>query len=113
MNRKHVIGCYRPRSETGHRNGIAGGVRHQSGAHRGRCSVGVEGEVYGLSQPLYSHMIFQSSEREKKEMQGLNERLGNYIDRVKGLEERNRKLVADLEDVRGKWGSETYDIKVS
>jgi uncharacterized protein (UPF0335 family) len=43
----------------------------------------------------------------------LNERLGNYIERVKGLEERNRKLVADLEDVRGKWGSETYDIKVS
>jgi len=41
----------------------------------------------------------------------LNERLGNYIDRVKGLESQNRKLVADLEELRGRWGKDTWAIK--
>ena len=45
--------------------------------------------------------------------QGLNDRLGNYIDRVKRLEEQNRKLVADLDELRGKWGKDTSEIKVS
>lgn len=45
-------------------------------------------------------------------LQGLNDRLGNYIDRVKRLEEQNRKLVADLDELRGKWGKDTSEIKV-
>ena len=61
---------------------------------------------------LGTKVLLQAAEREKKEMQGLNERLGNYIDRVKSLEERNRKLVADLDDVRSKWGSDTRETKV-
>jgi len=53
----------------------------------------------------------KATEKEKKDMQNLNDRLGNYIDRVKGLEAQNRKLVADLDDVRGRWGKDTAEIK--
>lgn len=56
--------------------------------------------------------FLEAADKEKKEMQGLNDRLGNYIDRVKKLEEQNRKLVADLEDLRGRWGKDTSEIKV-
>lgn len=70
--------------------------------------------VSGIS-PAMSANAAQSfvaaTEREKKEMQSLNERLGNYIDRVKGLEAQNRKLVADLEELRGRWGKDTWAIK--
>ncbi|KAI1727251.1 intermediate filament protein [Ditylenchus destructor] len=56
--------------------------------------------------------FLEAADKEKKTMQGLNDRLGNYIDRVKKLEEQNRKLVADLEDLRGRWGKDTSEIKV-
>lgn len=55
--------------------------------------------------------FLQATEKEKKEMQNLNDRLGNYIDRVKGLEAQNRKLVAELEEMRGRWGKDTWQIK--
>ena len=54
-----------------------------------------------------------ATEKEKKAMQGLNDRLGNYIDRVKGLEIQNRKLVTDLEDLRGRWGKDTMETKIT
>lgn len=57
--------------------------------------------------------FLQATEKEKKQMQNLNDRLGNYIERVKGLEEQNRKLVTDLEDLRNRWGKDTTDIKAS
>lgn len=55
--------------------------------------------------------FLQATEREKKDMQNLNDRLGSYIDRVKGLEAQNRKLSGDLEDLRGRWGKDTWSIK--
>lgn len=55
--------------------------------------------------------FLEATDKEKKEMQGLNDRLGNYIDRVKKLEEQNRKLVSDLEELRGRWGKDTSQIK--
>lgn len=55
--------------------------------------------------------FLQATEKEKKDMQNLNDRLGSYIERVKGLESQNRKLSADLEEVRGKWGKDTWSIK--
>ncbi len=70
--------------------------------------------VSGISPALAENAaqsILQATEKEKKEMQNLNDRLGNYIDRVKGLESQNRKLVADLDDVRGRWGKDTTAIK--
>lgn len=56
--------------------------------------------------------FLESTDKEKKDLQGLNDRLGNYIDRVKKLEEQNRKLVSDLDELRGRWGKDTSEIKV-
>ncbi|VDO32254.1 unnamed protein product [Onchocerca flexuosa] len=75
----------------------------------GSASIG------GISPALSANAaksFLEATDKEKKEMQGLNDRLGNYIDRVKKLEEQNRKLVADLEELRGRWGKDTSEIKV-
>ncbi|XP_003366279.1 intermediate filament protein ifb-1 [Trichinella spiralis] len=70
--------------------------------------------VSGIS-PAFSANAAQSfleaTEKEKRELQNLNDRLSNYIDRVKGLESQNRKLVSDLEDLRSRWGKDTSEIK--
>uniref|UniRef100_A0A915IRT5 IF rod domain-containing protein n=1 Tax=Romanomermis culicivorax TaxID=13658 RepID=A0A915IRT5_ROMCU len=55
--------------------------------------------------------FLQATEKEKKDMQNLNDRLGSYIERVKGLESQNRKLSQDLEELRSKWGKDTWSIK--
>ncbi|VDN01708.1 unnamed protein product [Thelazia callipaeda] len=75
----------------------------------GSASIG------GISPALSANAaksFLEATDKEKKEMQGLNDRLGNYIDRVKKLEEQNRKLVADLEELRGRWGKDTSEIKI-
>ncbi|KJH42071.1 intermediate filament protein [Dictyocaulus viviparus] len=69
----------------------------------------------GISPALSANAaksFLEATDKEKKELQGLNDRLGNYIDRVKRLEEQNRKLVADLDELRGKWGKDTSEIKI-
>jgi intermediate filament protein if len=50
-------------------------------------------------------------EKEKKDMQDLNERLGGYIEKVRFLEAQNRKLVDELDKLKQKWGKETGAIK--
>lgn len=76
----------------------------------GSASIG------GISPALSANAaksFLEATDKEKKEMQGLNDRLGNYIDRVKKLEEQNRKLVQELEDLRSRWGKDTSEIKAS
>jgi intermediate filament protein if len=55
--------------------------------------------------------VKDSREREKKDMQGLNERLANYIERVRFYEAQNRKLADELEKLKAQWGKETLKIK--
>ena len=44
-------------------------------------------------------------EEEKREMQELNSKFGAYLDRVKFLETQNRRLQAQLDDLKQKWGN--------
>lgn len=55
--------------------------------------------------------IRDSREREKKEMSDLNDKLASYIEKVRFLEAQNRKLAADLDALRSKWGKDTHNIR--
>lgn len=55
--------------------------------------------------------VKNNREREKKDMQELNERFANYIEKVRFLEAQNRKLASELEILRDKWGQETSAVK--
>jgi len=55
--------------------------------------------------------VTQSRHKEKKDMQDLNERLANYIEKVRFLEAQNRRLADELEKLKSKWGKETEMIK--
>ncbi|ESO03063.1 hypothetical protein HELRODRAFT_173941 [Helobdella robusta] len=51
-------------------------------------------------------------DKEKKDMQDLNERFASYIEKVRFLEAQNRKLGDELERLKLKWGKETNNIKL-
>ena len=52
-----------------------------------------------------------SREKEKRDMQDLNERFASYIEKVRFLEAQNRRLADELEKLKAKWGKETSAIK--
>lgn len=50
-------------------------------------------------------------ELEKQELQVLNQRFSSYVERVRALEAMNRKLLADIDDLKSKWGFDSSKIK--
>jgi len=52
-----------------------------------------------------------SRDKEKKDMQDLNERFASYIEKVRFLEAQNRRLGGELDKLKSKWGKETTQIK--
>jgi hypothetical protein len=52
------------------------------------------------------HRFGRQHEEEKLEMQKLNTKFSAYLDRVKFLETQNRKLQAQLDYLKQKWGKE-------
>jgi len=50
-------------------------------------------------------------EHEKQELQVLNQRFSSYVERVRALEAMNRKLLANIEDLKAKWGYDSSKIK--
>jgi intermediate filament protein if len=55
--------------------------------------------------------VKSSRDKEKKDMQDLNERFASYIEKVRFLEAQNRRLDGELEKLKAKWGKETTQIK--
>jgi len=55
--------------------------------------------------------VKSTRDKEKKDMQDLNERFASYIEKVRFLEAQNRRLGGELDKLKSKWGKETTQIK--
>lgn len=55
--------------------------------------------------------IKQKRDQEKQALNQLNDRFAKYIDRVKFLEGQNKKLLAELEELKNRWGEDSRLIR--
>uniref|UniRef100_T1E1E3 LaminB n=1 Tax=Dendrocoelum lacteum TaxID=27895 RepID=T1E1E3_9PLAT len=55
--------------------------------------------------------LMNGREKERQELHELNDRFANYIDKVKHLEDENRRLTEELIELKNQWGKETERIK--
>lgn len=53
----------------------------------------------------------ENHQKEKRDMQDLNEKFANYLEKVRFLEAQNRKLADELKNLKDRWGKETSQIK--
>ena len=102
------------RTSAGHGYGMGGGSSSMS--RRSQMAYGAG--IGAVPSGAYSNMtvtgvtaVRTSREREKKDMQDLNERFASYIEKVRFLEAQNRRLADELEKLKSKWGKETSAIK--
>lgn len=59
------------------------------------------------------HDVVEHRKEEKKELQELNDRFATYIERVRFLEQQNRKLIDEIMDYRNKLEKLSINIKVT
>jgi len=99
-----------------------GGLGAGAGGGGSRSSYSKERSVHygstGMSPGAFANLtttgvteVKTSREKEKKDMQDLNERFASYIEKVRFLEAQNRRLVDELEKLKSKWGKETTQVK--
>jgi intermediate filament protein if len=74
-------------------------------------SASISGAFSPAMSTSQASAILESREREKKDLQDLNDRLASYIEKVRFLEAQNRKLANDLEALRNRQGKDTFSIK--
>lgn len=98
-------------------------VNRQSGVHGpvpyGRMySAQMKMVPVGLPVGSYANItttgvtaVKESREKEKKDMQDLNERFANYLEKVRFLEAQNKTLADELAKLKARWGKETSQIK--
>lgn len=68
-------------------------------------------EAYGAMTHSNVSSMMESREKEKRDMQDLNERFASYIEKVRFLEAQNKRLADELEKLRSSWGKETSAVK--
>jgi len=94
--------------------GLGGGGSSMSRSMKssyGGMGIGLGAGAYQQLSAVGVTAVRTSREREKKDMQDLNERFASYIEKVRFLEAQNRKLAGELENLKAKWGKETSAIK--
>jgi len=91
----------------GGRGGSSYSIERSSGMHYAGAPSGAYAAVTNTGVTA----VKSSREREKKDMQDLNERFASYIEKVRFLEAQNRRLADELEKLKAKWGKETTQIK--
>jgi intermediate filament protein if len=55
--------------------------------------------------------VKQKRDHDKQVLGQLNDRFAKYIDRTKFLEGQNKKLIAELEELRHKWGEQSRQVR--
>ncbi|CAL1534648.1 unnamed protein product [Lymnaea stagnalis] len=92
---------------------VVGGGGHHGGSYKRTVEItsGILPVGFGNVSHTGVTNVKSTREKEKKDMQQLNERFANYIEKVRFLEAQNRKLIAELEQLKSNWGKETSAIK--
>ncbi|ESO04825.1 hypothetical protein HELRODRAFT_92478 [Helobdella robusta] len=108
-------GAY-PSSLSSYGGGGSGGQRVSRTIERRYGASGLGGP--GLPAGSYAHVTNSemnsmrvTREKEKRDMQDLNERFASYIEKVRFLEAQNKKLADELEKLKANWGKETSAVK--
>lgn len=76
-----------------------------------RLANGNEDDELAPVKAMAVMAIRQKRDQEKQVLGQLNDRFAKYIDRVKFLEGQNKKLLAELEELRQHWGEQSRQIR--